>query len=216
MPAKKQRKDASVLTGRRFGRWRVLSQSAPRVWQCRCACGSIRRVDAYSLLSGHSKSCGCQRAEIARQTHRTHGMRQTAVYAAWCDMRKRCLNVDSTSYKHYGGRGIGICRRWQKFENFLADMGPRPRHRSLDRIDNSRGYSPKNCRWATKKQQMYNRRCTLYVRFRGRKVLLAALASQYGLAYGTLHQRIYRYKWEVSRAVLQPSREKKKKKKGNS
>ncbi len=88
---------------------------------------------------------------------------RTAEYKAWAEMRKRVMNPSSKRYEAYGGRGITICARWELYENFLADMGrkPSPRH-SLDRIDNDGSYEPNNCRWATRSQQMKNRRATAY------------------------------------------------------
>lgn len=92
-------------------------------------------------------------------TTRFHGLRNTAEYQAWVNMKSRCYYPRHESYKNYGARGITVCRRWHDFRNFYADMGarPSPTH-SLDRIDNDADYSPNNCRWATKSEQNLNRR----------------------------------------------------------
>lgn len=82
----------------------------------------------------------------------------TKIYYIWGDMVARCTRPTHARYADYGGRGITVCDRWRDFANFYADMGNRPEGRSLDRIDNSAGYSLDNCRWATAAEQVANRR----------------------------------------------------------
>jgi len=92
-----------------------------------------------------------------RHGHKAGG-KSSPTYQTWCEMKRRCQDVNRHDYERYGGRGIKICERWQDFANFLKDMGVRPPGKTLDRVDNSKGYEPSNCRWATRKEQIQNRR----------------------------------------------------------
>ena len=143
-------------TGARYGRWVVEQYQGRGNWLARCDCGTEKSIRIKDAVSGKSTSCGCYAKEVCGQSRRTHGMSETRVYAIWLHMRQRCLCPTNLRYPQYGGNGITICDRWQVFENFYADMGDPPHDYSIDRIDNTKGYSPDNCRWATQKMQVHN------------------------------------------------------------
>jgi hypothetical protein len=116
-------------------------------------------------------------------------MRRSPEYRIWVGMKNRCLNLNCENYADYGGRGITVCERWNKFENFYADMGPRPNGTSINRIDNDGNYEPGNCHWATNKEQHRNKRSTVMIEWQGEKIALAELADRLGIKYQTLWKR---------------------------
>lgn len=174
------------MTGQRFGRWTVVCR-APRPdgssnrdarWEVVCDCGKHAIVTRTSLVNGDSQSCGCLQRELTAlvtpERFRTHGMTETSEYNIWCLIKRRCTNSHNNAYPRYGGRGITMCDRWlHSFENFYADMGPRPSpDHSIDRIDNDLGYSPENCRWADETEQQNNRRNNVTVTHDGKTLTL--------------------------------------------
>lgn len=155
------------LIGKKFHRLTVVSFVEMRgkhsYWLCKCDCGNEMITRRNSLMMNHTKSCGCFQKEkliegiIKRCT--THGKRHSKEYNSWRAMVQRCNNPKQEKYLIYGARGISVCDRWLKFENFYADMGdkPSPKH-SIERINNEGNYEPSNCKWATPKEQMNNMR----------------------------------------------------------
>lgn len=133
----------------------------------------------------------------------THGLSKSKVYKAWCAMRERCYNPRCGSYKDYGGRGIGVCERWVKFENFFADMGHPPDGTSIERRDNRKGYEPSNCFWATRKMQQNNTRRNKILVYNGRSMTLTQWAEEIGLLRDTLRDRL-RNGWTVEKALSVP------------
>lgn len=183
-------------------------------WLCRCDCGSEVRVSGTRLRSGHTKSCGCLQREKATaqavrigKANRKHGMTSTAEWLAWKNMRDRCENPADASYDNYGGRGIKVCERWQAFENFYADVGPRPSTKhSLDRYPNQNGdYEPGNVRWATGVEQQRNRRDNVLVTFNGETLCVSEWAGKMGIGRQRLWKRL-KSGWTVEQAMTTPVR----------
>lgn len=152
------------IIGERYGRFTVLAVDyslGSRRWKCRCDCGEIRVLETGNIRSGNSRSCGCLNLELVTERGRNnkkHGYRNKPIYHIWVSMRQRCQNPNAQAWRNYGGRGITVCKRWQKFENFFADMGDQPKGLDLDRINNDGNYEPSNCRWATRSQNIKNSR----------------------------------------------------------
>ncbi len=135
----------------------------------------------------------------------THGMSGTNVYRRWKHMLARCTNPKNKHYKNYGGRGIKVCERWRKFENFLADMGYPPTWKhSLDRIDNNGNYEPSNCRWATRLEQQNNIRSNKMLEFKGKRMSLSAWSRELNINKATLAGRLNKRKWSIEKAFLTP------------
>ena len=203
------------LEGQRFGRLVAKTPVRKRrhrvSWVCACDCGGQTEVTTSDLRSGHTVSCGCWRREasIGNRHSITHGMSQTSTYKTWRSMRNRCESPNAGNYRRYGGRGVTVCARWQEFENFLADMGPRPslRHQ-IDRYPDKHGnYEPGNCRWATPRENSQNRSNNRLVELNGEARPVAAWAQSAGIAAYTLLQRLNRG-WTLEEAMRVPAAKK--------
>jgi hypothetical protein len=199
------------LTGQKFGRWSVLafSRREARItyWLCRCDCGSTKTVSRTGLVSGDSQSCGCFHREQASAARTTHGGAGTTENNIWNGIKARCYNRKNPAWYRYGGRGITVCDRWfNSFEAFFEDMGPRPSSKhSIERIDNNGNYDPRNCKWATRKEQNRNTRQNVLLTFSGKTQCIAAWSDEFGITWNTLWQRLKRG-WSVERALTEQVR----------
>lgn len=183
-----------------FGRVTVKQELNSGRVTCECSCGIVFQSRRNSLIRGKSTSCGCKRTQTLRRIKPTHGMSGSAEYQIWASMLKRCRNPKCTVFRYYGGRGIRVCDRWLDFANFIADMGPRPTpQHSIDRIDGDQGYSPDNCRWATKMEQSVNTRSCKQITFRGVRMSRTQIAMLLGMNPACLRGRIQR--WGIDAAI---------------
>lgn len=153
-----------------YGRLHILYKTNKKksnkvLYRCRCDCGNEIEVPLSYLTSGDTKSCGCLKSESTSKRMKTHGMSKTRFYRIWAGMVARCETKSANGFNIYGGRGIIVCDRWHKFENFKEDMYESyldhcekfgEKNTSIDRINSSCNYEPQNCRWATKLEQSRN------------------------------------------------------------
>lgn len=183
------------LTGRRFEYWVVLNRSHSNergavYWTCLCKCGNKKTVLASTLINGESKSCGCLRTKLLKDRC-THGMTGTSFYERWRSMLSRCRKTSGEAYNNYGKRGITVCKRWEKYDNFYKDMFLSfSENLELDRKNNDKGYYKSNCRWVTRKVNDRNRRDNKYLSFRGATLTISEWAEIKGIKYGTIQNRI--------------------------
>jgi hypothetical protein len=201
----KRRNDFFDMSGQRFGRLIVMGRAANKkhriYWRVRCECGKEKTVRGECLKNGKTKSCGCYRRETTRKLHATHGLSKSRTYFCWQDMRSRCCNKNDTGFKNYGARGISVCERWEKFENFLQDMGPRPDGLMLERINNNAGYSPNNCKWASRSEQNNNTRRVHLITHGGVTLSMSAWGRRSVHSISTMCRRLERG-WSLEKALV--------------
>ena len=189
------------LTGQKFGRLTVLERAedykTPKGkrhtrWMCKCECGNTAHILGDHLKGRLTKSCGCLSAELSAQRCKHHGYRER-LYRIWTAMKQRCCNPKAHSYSRYGGRGITVCDEWMCDYKAFYDWALASGYQddlSIDRIDNDKGYSPDNCRWATSKEQNRNRRINHNITINGETKTLAEWCEQYDISHKTVRSRL--------------------------
>jgi len=203
------------LIGKQFGRWTVLcrigvTKNGTICYLCRCKCGKEKVVDGSSLRRGQTKSCGCLQKEISTK----HGYSESTTYHAWKNMNYRCNNPNNKRYKDYGKRKIKVCWEWSDknpkgFKNFLKDIGEIPKNKTIDRINNDKGYYKRNCKLSTNKQQSRNRRNNRLENFNKKFQCRSALAEKYKINRSTLDYRLKKG-MSIEEALTIPVRKNKK------
>lgn len=150
---------------KKYGKWTVLRfvdvYKRSQRYECVCECGFVGIYAASDLRGGRTLQCAtCHNKEIA-ENNTKHGMWNMPLYKVWVSMLQRCRNPKDKNYHRYGGRGIGVCNKWLKFDGFLEDMGYRPENMTIERIDNDGNYTKENCKWVSHKENCQNRSTSL-------------------------------------------------------
>lgn len=213
------------LTGQRFGRWIVVRLDRKYYedpisgrhfntrWWCHCDCGNESSIDAGNLRN-HSRSCGCLKLELFKARVTTHGQsaiagkngrkKHSRTYEIWAGIKQRCYNEKTEQFRDYGGRGISLCERWHKFENFLEDMGECPAGLQIDRYPNNDGnYETGNCRWTTAKENNNNRRQrrdASVLSVNGTTMTIMQWSRKLGIKANTIRWRI-EHEWPVEQIL---------------
>jgi hypothetical protein len=205
-----------ISIGEKLGRLTINGFDESRnVYMFQCECGTLGERSCNSIMRKSRQSCGCWHKEITSayysNLNKKHGnagkdyTTQTLTYNRWHTMKRRCRIKTGNIYRSYAAKGITVCDEWStSFETFLADMGECPsKSYSLDRIDNNKGYSKDNCRWATAKEQSANRGNTTYVVYQGEKVALCLLYHRLKpkVPYSTFWARVVNLHWDISDAL---------------
>ena len=181
--------------GLRFGKLLVISFDSVKgensLWLCRCDCGIEKIINSKYLSK--KKSCGCYQE--------SHGFARHPVYKVWASMLQRCTNQKDKYFENYGGRGISVSREWESFSNFIHDMGIPEKGMTLDRIDNDKGYSKENCRWATRNEQMRNNRKNINITFNGETKCVKDWATSLGFSSGQSITRRLKNGWTIEEAL---------------
>lgn len=185
------------LSGEKFGRLTVISfaeiiksgNGRRYMWNCQCDCGKICVIDASSLKSGNTQSCGCLARETKGKASIKHGKRKTPLYNVWTLMKQRCHNETNKSYRLYGKRGIQVCDEWKddfdKFYAWCMENGYK-KGMQIDRIDTDGNYCPENCRFVTLKENENNRRDNVMIDYQGEKYTLAQFSEKFNMKYDRL------------------------------
>lgn len=206
---RKMSEERKLPKGSRVSRLTIIGSrfiNHKRTYECQCDCGKIVYATKNDLLNGKVKSCGCLSIERATKHH----LCGSKIYRAWAAMKDRCTNVNNPRYNDYGGRGITLCQEWMQFAKFyrwsIVEGGYNALKRglSIDRIDNNKGYSPKNCRWVTNSIQQNNKRNNLYVEYQGKKYTASELAKKVGISPDVMIKRLGELHWDVERALTTP------------
>lgn len=186
------------IEGHKFGKLFVIKfielYHGRSFYECKCDCGNIVIKNRKYLVNGDTKSCGCllkENAILIGKNKITHGLSKHPLHKVWSSMKDRCLNSKCHAYKNYGGRGITVDDRWLSFENFYNDVsGTYKKGLELDRVENDKGYSKDNFRWATPTINKRNRRTSVYLTVHGVTKHIAEWEKETGISRHSIFCRM--------------------------
>lgn len=192
------------IAGKRYGKLSVVRRSGEKSWLCVCDCGKVlAAIHSSNLYSGNTRSCGC--AKRARDARSLSG-KCKRLYQVWYAMKLRCNDKKDYHYPWYGERGISVCSEWESYDRFVdwAMSSGYTDDMTIDRVDNDKGYSPDNCRWATRIQQANNTSRNVKLNHNGEDHTMAEWARIKNMPYSMLKKRIRRG-WSADKALTEPS-----------
>lgn len=184
--------------GMKFGKLEVIkylytNEKRKTIYLCKCECGNLKEIKRNSLVSGHTKSCGC----IKKTGNLKHGQRNTKLYGTWLNIKDRCNNKNNSHFKYYGKKGIKMCDEWTNdFATFMkwALENGYVEGLSIERIDNNKGYNPNNCKWIAKEKQARNRSSTKFQIINEKKMSLIEISKKFNIKPSTIYARYRRGK----------------------
>lgn len=182
------------LSDTKFGKLTAIkvaykNKNGESVWECVCECGNVINVVCSNLKNGHSTSCGCYKKTCSI----THNETKTRLHRIWASMKARCYNTNHPKYKHWGGRGVVVCTEWKDSYETFRDWALANGYRDdlqIDRIDNNGNYEPKNCRWATPKQQSNNKRNNCIITYKNETHTISEWSIIIGVKSATIQRRL--------------------------
>lgn len=193
-------------TGVKYGLLTFINKTEKRTehgtwfWKIKCDCGTELIDIPNHAVTGRKKSCGCNKNRLIKEARTTHGKSFSKEHNSWLSMKQRCLNPNTAKYHLYGGRGVGICKEWNTFQQFYKDMGPAPVNTTIDRIDVNGNYEPSNCRWASPIVQANNIRSNKHVVLYGERLTYAQASRRLGIYPSAITNRCSKTK-ETSQSV---------------
>jgi len=177
--------------GDKYGKLTVVDVIGGRKSLFKCDCGTTKMISRYDVLKGKISSCGCIRKE--KQNAEKHGLSYHKTYIILKSIKQRCFNPKNKDFKNYGGRGILLCDEWANdyvsFYNWSMENGWED-GKSIDRIDNDKGYNPENCRWVDMKVQANNHRRNTLIEYNGMTMTLQQWSDLTGIDRNTIKTRL--------------------------